>query len=191
MNRHSTPVIALLAILVLTLAMPRAAAQEGPDPEVIESLTMELVIPRNEEVPPQLRVVVTDGAGQPVPGAQVEFNRELEFLGTTRQAALGSATTDVGGVARLVVMPREEIATVIASVSGSEATAVLDVVFPAERVDPFFDPDPEPGGLEPLRDLMPTIVAIAVALLWVFVIGLAVTTVSRIKRAADEGGQMV
>jgi hypothetical protein len=191
MNRHSTPVIALLAILVLTLAMPRAAAQEGPDPEVIESLTMELVIPRNEEVPPQLRVVVTDGAGQPVPGAQVEFNRELEFLGTTRQAALGSATTDVGGVARLVVMPREEIATVIASVSGSEATAVLDVVFPAERVDPFFDPDPEPGRLEPLRDLMPTIVAIAVALLWVFVIGLAVTTVSRIKRAADEGGQMV
>jgi hypothetical protein len=87
-------------------------------------------------------------------------------------------------------LPREETATVIASVDGSEVTAALDVVFPDDRVDPFFDADPEAGRLEPLRDLMPPLIAAAVALLWVFVIGLAVSTVGRIKRAADPGGRM-
>jgi hypothetical protein len=189
MTWRATLTLATLLLVVLLGALP-AAAQEEPGPEDVESISMELVIPRNEELPPQLQVRLTDEAGQPVPGVDVAFTRELEFLGTTRYAVLGTAETDVGGVARLVVLPREETATVIASVDGSEVTAALDVVFPDDRVDPFFDADPEAGRLEPLRDLMPPLIAAAVALLWVFVIGLAVSTVGRIKRAADPGGRM-
>jgi hypothetical protein len=182
--------LAASILFVLLLMAGPAAAQEEPSAENVDSISMDLVIPRNEELPPQFQVTLTDEAGQPVPGVNVEFTRELEFLGTTRYAVLGTATTDVGGLARLVVLPREETATVIASVDGSDVSATLDVVFPEERVDPFFDADPEPGRLEPLRDLLPPLIAVAVALLWVFVIGLAVSTVRRIKRAADPGGRM-
>lgn len=190
MTWRATPVLASLVVLVFLLTAPPATAQEESSAENVDSLSMELVIPRNEEVPPQFQVTLTDHAGQPVPGVDVEFTRELEFLGTTRYAVLGTATTDVGGVARLVVLPREESATVIASVDGSEVSATLDVVFPEDRVDPFFDSDPRPGHLEPLRDLLPPLIAVAVALFWVFIIGLAVSTVRRIKGAADPGGRM-
>jgi hypothetical protein len=190
MIRRATATLATVLLLVVLLESPPATAQEEPGPENLESISMELVIPRNEEVPPQLQVTLTDAAGQPVSGVEVDFTRELEFLGTTRYAELGTSETDVGGVARLVVLPREETATVIASVEGSEVNATLDVVFPDDRVDPFFDAESEPGRLEPLRDLMPTLIAAAVALLWVFVIGLAVSTVRRIKHAADPGDRM-
>lgn len=187
---RATSMLASSILFVLLLVAGPAAAQEELSAEKVDSISMELVIPRNEELPPQFQVTLTDEAGQPVPGVDVEFTRELEFLGTTRYAVLGTSETDVGGVARLVVLPREETATVIASVDGSDVSATLDVVFPEERVDRFFDADPEPGRLEPLRDLLPPLIAVAVALLWVFVIGLAVSTVRRIKRAGDPGGRM-
>lgn len=186
MSYRSTPALMALTVLIVLLAAPAAAQQEAV-PEDVESISLRLVLPRNEEVPPQLEAVVGDEAGNGVPGIDVDFTRELEFLGTTRRASLGTATTDLGGVARLVVLPREETALVVASVDGSEVSAVIDVVFPTERVNPFFDPDPPPGRLQPLRDLMPPLIAVAVALLWIFVIGLAVRTVSQIKGAGEQG----
>lgn len=189
MSRRLCQALVPLTLMFLMSITPTAAAQEESASQEVESITMRLVVPRNEEIPPQFEVVATDADGQPVAGVTVEFTREVEFLGTTRYASLGTATTDIGGVARLVVLPRSETAVVVASVPSSEASATLDVTYPSDRVNPFFDPDPPPNRLQPLRELMPLLIAAAVGLLWVFVIALVVRTLSRIKRAGETGEQ--
>jgi hypothetical protein len=179
-----------ITLLVLSLAVS-ASAQEETDAPRPDTIDLRLVIPRNTDVPPQFTATVRDAEGKAIPGITVEFSRELEFLGTTRLALLGSASTDVGGVARLVVLPRQDQATVIATVVGSEVSVRLDATFPEERVDTFFDPEHEHGLLTPLRTVMPYLIAAVVAAIWVFVIVLIVSTVRRIRHLGEkEGGQI-
>lgn len=170
-----------VAVLGLSLARP-ALAQEEPASAEPATIELRLVIPPNPDVPPQFVATVRDADGNAMPGIAVEFNRELEFLGTKRTALLGAGSTDVGGAARLVVLPRQEQATVIASVTGSDVSASIEATFPEDRVDNFFDPEHEHGLLIPLREVMPPVIATVVALLWIFIIGLVVTTVRRIRR---------
>lgn len=166
-------------------AMP-ALAQEQPT----EAMTVELrlVIPSNADLPPQLVATVRDDEGALVPGIVVVFSRELEFLGTKRLAVLGSATTDIGGTARLVVLPRQQEATLIASIPGGDVSEIIHETFPEERVDTFFDPDHEHGLLTPLRTVMPPVIGALVALFWVFVIGLVLSTVTRIRHLGEKDG---
>ncbi|HEX6221255.1 MAG TPA: Ig-like domain-containing protein [Acidimicrobiia bacterium] len=170
-----------VAVLGLSLALP-ASAQEGPASAEPATIELRLVIPPNLDVPPQFVATVRDADGNAIPGIAVDFSRELEFLGTKRTALLGAGTTDVGGIARLVVLPRQEQATVIASVTGSDVTASIEATFPEDRVDTFFDPGHEHGLLTPLREVMPSVIAAVVVLLWIFIIGLVVTSVRRIRR---------
>lgn len=180
----------LIMVLILVGALPALAQDESPTPEPA-SIDLRLNIPGNEDVPPQFVATVRDADGNAIPGIDVDFTRELRFLGTDRLAPLGSSTTDVGGVARLVVLPRQEQATVVAKVAGTDVSATIDATFPENRVDTFFDPTHEHGLLTPLRDVMPLIIAGLVAALWVFLIGLAVSTVRRIKHLGDrEEGQI-
>lgn len=74
---------------------------------------------------------------------------------------------------------------IIASVPGTEAEALIDATFPEDRVDTFFNPEHEHGLLTPLRDIMPPLIAAVVALLWIFVIGLVVRTMRRLRDLAD------
>lgn len=179
-----------VAVLGVSLAQP-ASAQEEPASAEPATIELRLVIPPNPDVPPQFVATVRDADGNAMPGIAVEFSRELEFLGTKRTALLGAGTSDVGGAARLVVLPRQEQATVIASVTGSDVSASIEATFPEDRVDTFFDPGHEHGLLTPLREVMPPLIAAVVALLWVFVIGLVVTTVRRIRRLGHrEEGQI-
>lgn len=181
----------MVTLLSLSLALP-AVAQEEPADHEASTVDLRLAVPDNPDIPPQFIATVRDSEGNVIPGIIVDFGRELEFLGTTRTASLGSSTTDLGGTARLVVLPRQEHATIVASVSGSDASAAIDAAFPPERVDAFFDPEHEHGLLTPLRTVMPPVIATVVALLWIFIIGLVVSTVRRIKHSEDiEGGQNV
>ena len=178
-----------VALFAATCALPAAAQEEAAlEPE---SIDLRLAIPSNSDIPPQLIATVRDAAGNVIPGIVVQFDRELEFLGTKRMAPLGQGATDIGGAARLVVQPRQEQATVVASVPGADISTRIDATFPEERVDPFFDPEHEHGLLTPLRTVMPPLIAALVAVLWVFVIGLAVSTVRRIRHLGKrEEGQV-
>jgi hypothetical protein len=170
-----------VAVLGLSLARPALAQEESASAEPA-TIELRVAIPSNPDVPPQFVATVRDADGNAMPGIAVEFSRELEFLGTKRTALLGAGTTDVGGAARLVMLPRQEQATVIAWVTGSDVSAKIEATFPEDRVDNFFDPEHEHGLLTPLRKVMPPVIATAVALLWIFIIGLVVTTVRRIRR---------
>lgn len=174
----------LIVVLTLIGASPVLAQDESPAPEPA-SIDLRLNIPGNEDVPPQLIATVRDADGNAISGIDIDFTRELRFLGTDRLAPLGSSTTDVGGVARLVVLPRQEQATVVAKVAGTDVSNTIDATFPENRVDTFFDPTHEHGLLTPLRNAMPLIIAGLVAVLWVFLIGLAVSTVRRLKDLGD------
>ena len=180
----------LIVLLVLVGALPAVAQEESSTPEPA-TIDLRLAIPSNEDIPPQFVATVRDTSGNAIPGIDVDFTRELRFLGTDRLARLGSGTTDVGGVARLVVQPRQEHATIVAKVAGTDVSATIDATFPENRVDAFFDPTHEHGLLTPLRNAMPLIIAGLVAALWVFLIGLSVSTVRRIRRLGDrEEGQI-
>lgn len=164
-------------------------AQEDPTDQEPATVDLRLNVPRNADVPPQFVATVRDGEGDVIPGVVVDFSRQVNFLGTERRALLGSGTTDVSGTARLVVLPRQDQARVVASVAGSDVSAAMDTAFPEERVDPFLEPGHEHGLLTPLRTVMPVVIAAVVALLWVFVIGLVVWTMRRIRilGAGEEG----
>lgn len=183
-------VIAVLSIAALLGVFPglHADAQEDTATAHPETIELRLAIPSNDDIPPQFIATVRDADGNAIPGIAVEFSRELEFLGTKRTALLGSASTDVGGVARLVIQPRQQQATVIAAVAGEDVSARIDATFPDERVDIFFDPEHEHGLLAPLRDLMPYLISAVVAALWIFVIVLVVSTMRRIRQLGEEEG---
>jgi hypothetical protein len=86
------------------------------------------------------------------------------------------------------VLPRQQEATLIASIPGTDVSEVIHETFPEERVDTFFDPDHEHGLLTPLRTVMPPVIGTLVALLWVFVIGLVLSTVTRIRHLGEKDG---
>lgn len=187
--RGLTTVLVVVAFIVV-LAVPALAQEESPPAEPA-SIDLELSVPSNQDVPPQFVAVVRDPEGNAIPGVVVSFSREVEFLGTMRTAFLGSGTTDVGGTARLVVEPRQGQAIVVATVPGSDISARVDAVFPEDRVEPFFHPGHEHGLLTPLRNMMPYLIAAVVALLWIFVIGLAIFTFRRIRELGEtEGGRI-
>jgi hypothetical protein len=190
---NARPGTRILLILVLLGLLPGLAAEAQEDAETANPgrIDLRLVVPPNPDVPPQFMATVRDEEGNAIPGITVEFSREVEFLGTMRLARLGTASTDVGGSARLVALPRQEHATVIATVVGSDISARMDATFPEERVDTFFDPQHEHGLLTPLRGVMPSLIAALVAALWVFVIALVVSTVRQLRRLGErEGGQI-
>ena len=177
----------LVGLLLLFLAAPAVGQESGADQPA--TVDLRLVIPSNADIPPQFVATVRDAEGNAVPDVAVEFTRELEFLGTRRMADLGSSSTDVGGVARLVVIPRQEQAIMVATVVGSDISERIHATFPDDRINVFFDPTEEHALLEPVRDIMPPLIAASVALLWVFVIGLVVSSVRRIRHLGEmEGG---
>lgn len=180
----------IVALVALSLATPALAQDESANQQPA-TVDLRLTVPGNSDIPPQFIATVRDSEGNVIPGVAVDFSRQVEFLGTERMAFLGSGTTDVSGSARLVVLPRQEQARVVASVPGSEVAAAMDATFPEDRIDRFFDPEHEHGLLTPLRTVMPTVIATVVALLWVFIIGLVVWTTRRIRHLGErEEGQI-
>lgn len=190
MARYDIRTLVIIALLGLFPSLPAIAQEDSATPKP-QTIDLRLAIPPNPDVPPQFIATVRDAEGNAIPGITIEFRRELEFLGTTRIALLGSASTDVGGAARLVVLPRQEHATIIATVVGSEVSTKMDATFPEDRVDTFFDPEQEHGLLTPLRSVMPYLISAVVVLLWIFVIALVVSTVRRIRHLGEkEGGRI-
>ena len=139
------------------------------------------------------RLVAEDGSA--VVGERVSIRRVVDVFGG-RTVTIGRATTDNAGIARVPIVPREEVYKVTASFSGTDSLSASevedDVVFPAESV---LIPEEVPRGglvdpqLRPLADVMPVAIGAAVVVVWVVLIGVSVLTLIRIRSThrSDEG----
>lgn len=174
-----------LVLIIAVLAAPvPLAAQESTVPPTPTSLTVTSFIPSDPELSIQL-VATLSADGAPVAGATVAFYLERELLGP-RFASIGSAVTDVSGSARVAFTPRrnEEPIRVVFAGDADRAGVTADtaVAFPPEWVAAVSMPHHGRGLLSPIRETMPGLIMGAVAILWVFLLGLAASTVRRIRR---------
>lgn len=178
-----------LAFTVAGLAVLGApaplAAQEAPGMPTPTSVTVKSFSPSDPELSTQLVATLTSVDGGTVAGATVSFYLEKELLGT-RFAGIGSATTDATGTARVAYVPRrsEESIRVVFAGDSDHAAVTIDAAVPflPERVVAVSIPHHVHGLLSPIRNTMPILIMGGVAVLWVFLIGLVVSTVRRIRR---------
>ncbi len=125
------------------------------------------------------RLVAYDGS--PIGGAEIEFRREIEFLGP-RLVSLGRSATDSTGVARIPIVATDERLRIEVRFAGNERYApsvtTVDVVVPpgSVRGGAGFEP-PRPGvGLGQLASLMPLAIAGATVGVWVVLVALVLMT---------------
>lgn len=170
-----------LAVLVAAIAsgwLPAAAADPTPTAIAVGSEP-----PVKEGLPPSLTARLTSGKGSALGDQTVLFYLEVELAGS-RLAFLDKATTDATGVARIQMTPERPQYRVVARFEGSPAYAKsegrAEITFSVVTVRP---PAAEPL-LSAFKKVMPKVIAVTVALVWVLLIGLAVTTVRAIRRHA-------
>ena len=139
------------------------------------------------------RLVAEDGSA--VVGERVSIRRVVDVFGGTH-GDHRSCHHRQRRIARVPIVPREEVYKVTASFSGTDSLSASevedDVVFPAESV---LIPEEVPRGglvdpqLRPLADVMPVAIGAAVVVVWVVLIGVSVLTLIRIRSThrSDEG----
>jgi hypothetical protein len=131
------------------------------------------------------RAIVDDGS--PVIGVEVEFLREVDFLGT-RAISMGRATTDAQGTARATIDTFEPTILVRVRFMGNEE------YLPAEVTSEIHQPVGAPigpatgdgGGNEPslaiVATIMPPLLAVIALAIWLLLLGLTAATVLGIRR---------
>lgn len=192
-----------LAALVLCGALAAWSAQAvsaqeesaaSPTPKTATSMSVTFEPSSMDGIPHYLaaRLVTQDGSA--VVGERVSIRRVVDVFGG-RTVTIGRAATDNAGIARVPVVPREDIYSVTATFSGSDTLAASsvedEVVFPAGTV---IVPEEVPRGglvdpqLRPLADVMPLAIGAAVVVVWVVLIGLSIVTLAGIRssRRSDE-----
>ena len=162
-----------------------AAAQESIETEI----TVSAVPAPVPEVADSVAATLTQADGTPVGGAEVEFRVQVELLGS-RTAFLGSAVTGATGEARIPFVPRAISHTVEARFAGDPSaglaatTGVGSVSFPSDRIVPPPIDRPE-SALSTLRTVVPRVMGIVVAALWIFFMVATVWVVRGVRRASS------
>lgn len=133
-----------------------------------------------------LTALLTTSDGTVIPGQPIEFLRAVDLFGR-REAWLGQAETDVGGVAALAHMPSLRGPQVIVvrfrgdeRYAPAEASAIVDV----RDVVPVFVEGPLP--LAPVRQWMPVALGIVTLLVWSLFLGALTLTARAIVSADDQ-----
>jgi hypothetical protein len=128
-----------------------------------------------------LSATLSRADGTPLPDQEVSFYQQVDLFGP-RDALLGSAATDSGGVAVLLYQAatrgRQTIKATFGGSSGvgkAEASTAIDV---RDVVDPY-EPDAEP--LASLRQWLPVALTSVVVAVWALVLGIAGTSILRIR----------
>lgn len=159
--RSARIVLVLLAAVGLLGVAAPAAAQTASQLSIGVEEPPKAGLPHR--VAAQLRA---DGA---VNGVTIRFFVVTDLYGP---AFLGSAVTDATGTARVVIEPRHEELRLRATFAGSEDLSAAQVegalVFPPEAVVAASDKHAVHGLLAPIQQNMPVAIAVAVALLWLF-----------------------
>jgi hypothetical protein len=133
------------------------------------SITIQIERSTLPGIPDYVAARVATDSGQPVASLPVEVWAVVDILGP-RSAPLGTAITDATGVARVPITPRRSEYEIRAVFKGSDlyapAETVVVLTFPAERVEPVEITAPA-SPLATLRTVMPRVMGIVVALLWI------------------------
>lgn len=175
----------LLTWLVTPVAVGATHHGEGV-PDQVE-LQMTYQQPSAEGAHAHLIANATIDDGSPAVGVDVEFLREVDFLGP-RLISLGSAITDSNGTARVTIDTQESTILVRARSQGN------DLYLPAEVTSEIHQPvsaeGPRTGngegGSEPslviVAAVMPPVLAAIALVIWLSLLGLAAATVLGIRR---------
>ena len=173
--------IVLAAFGCLLLWSPATAWSAAGD------VTLKMEQPPKAGLPYGIAAVVRGADGAPVAQASVRFTFHSDLLGG-RQATLGTATTDTTGTARVPVSPRRQDLAFSAVATYGDPPITVEghrtLRFPASAVAPSGLEAHSRSLLAPVREVMPPVLSIVVALLWLLFLALAVRTVVVIRRGA-------
>jgi len=180
--RRATMSAGVLWLTASLIGSATASAQEQEPTSLVVGVERSAMPGLPDHVSARLR----DADGKPVGNAPITFWLDVELLGS-RKAFAGSATTDATGTARIPLTPRQQTYQVYATYTGDdthltiEGTAVLE--FPPERVTPVQIVAP-PSQIQTLRTVMPRVMGIVVAILWLFFAAATTYVVRSVRRPA-------
>lgn len=191
---------ATLGLLFLCLAFPAAALATHRGENVVDEVVIRVSY-QTSPVPgvtgQVLAHLAMDG-GTAIVGADVEFLRQVEFLGP-REVTIGHALTDVSGDARLALKPTSQPSwRVIARFAGDEhydaAEQLAEIVLPSSPTGGGDELTAQNGAsLGVIAGVMPGVLTLTALAIWLFLFGLIAVTVLAIRRgrpsaiAATEG----
>lgn len=189
MGRLGLAMVGLLAGLLVATAVPVLASHDKTGTPAPTRLKAGIIESRDPRLPSYLVATLVDGDGAAVANAPVAFYRTLDFLGE-RDALLGRAMTDTGGVARIRTVPRRDRYLVRVVFEGTEhnqaSELTTEITFPPSMVEPFAHPAHRlphvDAGLQPVAAVMPASIGAVVALVWVVLLGLTAVTLLRIRQ---------
>ena len=180
--------VPLVLWLVAIAPVEVAASHLGngvPDPTAV---SVSFVPSANPKISDRIAARLVAYDDSPVGHAEIEFRREIEFLGP-RLVILGRATTDATGIAQIPIRPTDSRLRIEVRFAGDEryapTEATVDVVIPpgsavGRQGQARFEP-PRPGlGLGQVAAAMPLLIAGATVGVWVVLVGLLLMTLRRI-----------
>lgn len=194
-------ILLAVATVVVLLLQPAGASATHRGVGVVDDVTLDLGYRASSVpgAPGQLtaRLLVE---GSPLAGMEVEFWREVDFLGS-RRIVLGTRKTGADGTASVSIGLSESALRVGARFAANEsyrAAEQITEISPSRAVPPG-SPAPihDEGGasLALVSSVMPRLLALTVLAIWLLLFGITVATVLAIRRgrsplAATRGERM-
>jgi hypothetical protein len=175
--------------LMLWLVWPAAGAATHQGEGIVDSVRLQVsyqparIAGVVDQLVAELRVV----DGPPLAGVEVEFLREVDFLGS-RRIHLGRATTDAAGLARVPITLGEPEIRLLVRFRGNEDYEAIEYVGDVAVAHGAGDPNPTLGGgeeaasLAVISSVMPSVLALATAAIWLVLLGLTAMTLLAIRR---------
>jgi hypothetical protein len=158
-----------------------------PDPT---AMSVSFVRSSHAQISDRIAAQLVAYDGSPIGDAEIEFRREIEFLGS-RLVLLGRATTDTDGVAQVPIKATEARLRIEVRFAGDERFApsetTVDVVAPPGSVQASgqagFEPPRPTVGLGQVAAVMPLVIAGATLGVWVGLVALVIVTLRGIGRS--------
>jgi hypothetical protein len=155
----------LCLLLLAPVGLPAQAQGDGD-----ASIRIQVERSALPELPDNVTARLSTDTGDAIGSVPITFWVSVEILGS-RSAFLGTATTDATGVARVPITPRYPEYLIRAEFEGNDLYSPAEISsllsFPVERVDPVEISAPA-SPLTTLRTVMPRVMGIVVAFLWLF-----------------------
>lgn len=182
-------VLLVNASLLASLLLPAGANATHLGQGVVDEVVLEMSYRASSlpGAPGQLVARLVVGDGSPLSGMDVEFWREVEFLGP-RRIVLGGAKTGADGTAIVSISPSESTQRVGARFAGNASYPAAEgtTEIGASGVAPPAGSAPagEDGGasLALVSSVMPLLLALTAFVIWLLLLGVAVGTVLAIRR---------
>jgi 5-hydroxyisourate hydrolase-like protein (transthyretin family) len=178
--------VAALLLTLCWLLFPSAAFATHHGEGVIDEVSMRLTYqpPAVPNAGGQLVVHLAMDNGEPITGVEVQFLRQVDFLGL-RTIPLGTARSDASGDARTTLeATSEEEQTIVVRFAGDEHYEAAELteqvaLSPLVAVAP---PVTGKAALSPISSAMPGLLGLTAAGVWLLMFGLIAFTVLAIRR---------